>query len=80
MKKHLSTMILILAFLIGLSLLLYPSVSDYINSMHQSRAIARYDEQVSDLNEAEYEAIWQKAVAYNERSRPRRNSRNIIAR
>ena len=40
MKKHLSTIILILVFLVGLSLLLYPTVSDYWNSFHQSRAIA----------------------------------------
>ena len=40
MKKRLSTILLILIFLIGLSLLLYPTVSDYWNSLHQSRAIA----------------------------------------
>lgn len=40
MKKQLPTVILILVFLAGLSLLLYPTVSDYSNSFHQSRAIA----------------------------------------
>ena len=35
MKKHLSTILLILVFLTGLSLLLYPTVSDYWNSLHQ---------------------------------------------
>lgn len=44
MKKHFSTIILILIFLIGLSLLLYPTASDYWNSFHQTRAINSYAE------------------------------------
>ena len=44
MKRNLSTILLILVFFTGLSLLLYPSVSDYWNSLHQSRAIATYAE------------------------------------
>ena len=35
MKRNLSTILLVLVFFIGLSLLLYPSVSDYWNSFHQ---------------------------------------------
>ena len=58
MKKNLSNIILILVFLIGLSLLLYPSVSDYWNSFRQTRAIASYTEAVADINQEEYEAMW----------------------
>ena len=65
MKKHLSTFLLIAVLLIGLSLLLYPTVSDYWNSLHQSRAITSYAEQVSNLNEDEYETIWAEANQYN---------------
>ena len=65
MKKHLSTVIFILIFLTGLSLLLYPSVSDYYNSLHQSRAIAAYSADVAGLNDEQYEALWQEAVHYN---------------
>ena len=54
MKKHLSTIILILVFLTGLSLLLYPTVSDYWNSFHQSRAIATYASEVAALNNDDY--------------------------
>ena len=36
------TLLLILILLAGVSLLLYPTVSDYWNSFHQSRAIASY--------------------------------------
>ena len=47
MRKNLSTIILILIFLVGLSVMLYPSVSDAVNRKHQSRAVASYAE---DLN------------------------------
>lgn len=66
MRKHLSTIILILVFLVGLSLLLYPTVSDYWNSLHQSRAIAQYSEQVAALDHDSYEELWQAARRYNE--------------
>lgn len=66
MRKHLSTIILILVFLIGLSLLLYPTVSDYWNSLHQSRAIASYAEHVAELDNAAYEKLWADAAAYNQ--------------
>ena len=66
MKKRLSTILLILIFLIGLSLLLYPTVSDYWNSLHQSRAIAEYAEQVANLDDDLYEGLWAAAQRYNE--------------
>lgn len=65
MKKHISTLLLIAVFLIGLSLLLYPTLSDYWNSFHQSRAITSYAEQVSNLNQDEYEELWADAIRYN---------------
>lgn len=64
-KKKFSDFLLIIVFLVGLSLLLYPSVSDYWNSFHQSRAIASYTEQVAQLDSGEYEAAWDAAVEYN---------------
>ena len=66
MKKNRSNICLVLLLLIGLSLILYPSVSDYWNSFHQSRAIASYAEAVADIDNEKYEALWQSAVAYNE--------------
>lgn len=65
-KDNLATIILILVFLVGLSLLLYPSVSDYWNSMHQSRAIAEYAEQVAGLDSDRYASLWAEANRYNE--------------
>lgn len=66
MKKKLSTIFLIFIFLIGVSLLLYPAVSEYWNSRHQSQAIASYQEQVQNLETDRYEEIWNAAVAYNQ--------------
>lgn len=64
-KKNLSSMILVIVFLIGLSLLLYPSFSDYWNSFHQSRAIAGYAEAVATLDDEDYEKMWEEAQNYN---------------
>lgn len=76
MKKkgnHLITILLVLIFLLGLSLLLYPAVSDYWNSKHQTRAIAVYSEEVSGLDEEQYQALWADAAAYNASLRERDN-------
>lgn len=66
--------ILIAIFFLGLSLLLYPAVSDYWNSLHQSRAIAEYADEVAHLDEDQYKEIWDAVDAYNksilERSNP----------
>lgn len=54
-----------LILLIGLSLLLYPTLSDYWNSFHQSRAIASYAEAVAEMNSVDYRKLWNDAVRYN---------------
>lgn len=64
-KKNLSSIILVLIFIIGLSLLLYPSFSDYWNSFHQSRAIASYAQSVTTINDDQYEKMWAQAQEYN---------------
>ena len=51
MKKHLSTIVLVAVFLAGVCLLLYPTVSDYWNSLHQTRAIGAYEETLTDMTE-----------------------------
>lgn len=66
MRKHLSTIILILVFLVGLSLLLYPTFSEYWNSLHQSRAIGEYTENVANLDDDTYEKLWSDAENYNQ--------------
>ena len=64
-KISLSTVILVVILLIGVSLLLYPTVSDYWNSFHQSKAIATYAEAVAEIDDDRYEKMWNDAVRYN---------------
>ena len=61
-----ATRLLILVFLVGLSLLLYPSVSDYWNSFHQSQAITQYAQGVAKLDDGTYERLWTQAQRYNQ--------------
>lgn len=69
-----STFLLILIFFAGLSLLLYPSFSDYWNSFHQSRAIASYAEEVANLDVEQYTELWDNAWQYNESLTQRTNA------
>ena len=74
MKKHGTTILLFLILFLGLSLMLYPSFSDYWNSLHQSQAIASYAEQVAHLDQDRYSEIWEEALRYNENLTRRTNS------
>lgn len=65
----LSTIILLVILLAGLGVMLYPTVSDYWNSFHQTRAISNYDQVVAELDETDYEALFAEAEAYNEHLR-----------
>lgn len=66
MKKRVTTILLILVFLAGLSLLLYPAVSDYINEKHSSKVIADYAHSVSDIDDQRYAQIWNEAKTFND--------------
>ena len=67
LKKNLTTLILILAAVVGIGLIAYPTFSDWWNSFHQSRAVASYMDAVTDLNENEYDEILKSAEKYNEK-------------
>ncbi len=62
-----STIVLVIILLAGVGILLYPSVSDWWNSMHATRAIAGYVTAVEDMSGQEKEAILEEARAYNTR-------------
>ncbi len=67
LKKHWKSFIMPTIFLIGLGLVLYPSLSDYWNSFHQSQAIMSYSESVSKMSDDEYDEILKKAEEYNQK-------------
>lgn len=65
MKKHVTSILFAVIFLVGIALILYPTISDYVNSLHQSQAISAYAESVEKLDSNQYEAILRKAQEYN---------------
>ena len=65
-KKTGGNLPLILIFLAGLSLLLYPSISNYWNSLHQSQAIAVYDQTLDAMDREKNQVMLQQAREYND--------------
>ncbi len=61
-----TTIILVIVLLVGLSVLLYPTVSDWWNSRTQSRLVANYDELVEGMSDVDYAAYLEAAEEYNE--------------
>ncbi|MBQ8312054.1 MAG: class C sortase [Clostridia bacterium] len=73
MKKRWTNWLLVLALLVGVALMVYPTFADYWNSFHQSRAIASYTQTVATIDNDRYDQMWQDAFAYNEELRHRTN-------
>lgn len=67
LKKHVIEIVLSIVLFAGLCLILYPTVSDWWNSFHQSRAIASYVETVDEMSEEEQREMLAAARAYNEK-------------
>jgi len=67
LRKHLVTIILIGVMVVGIGLIAYPSVADWWNSFHQTRAVAAYASVIADMNRDEYEKLLKEASNYNER-------------
>ena len=65
MQKRRYTVLLIAVFLIGLSLLLYPTVSDTWNQYHQTRAIMSYAEAIDEIDSEQYDRMLERAYEFN---------------
>lgn len=68
MKKKrnvISTAILVVLLLVGLSVMLYPTVSDWWNSRVQTRAIATYNQSVEQMDTGDKERLLMEAHSYN---------------
>ena len=59
------TSILVGVMLVGIGLLAYPTLSDYWNSYHQSKAVRTYSENVEKMNSEDYGRILDEARSYN---------------
>lgn len=66
MKRHFSTIVFIIIFITGLSLLLYPTVSDWYNSLFQIEVIESYAQDVGKLDDETYNRLLSEARNYNE--------------
>ncbi len=64
-KSNLINLLLVVVFLVGLSLLLYPSISDYWNSFTQSRVVTDYVQQVEQLDNELYKQMLAECLEYN---------------
>lgn len=58
-------LLLILVFLVGLGILLYPNISNYFNERNSSKATTVYDETVAQMNEEKRVEIKTGATNYN---------------
>ena len=66
MKKRKTTFILLISFFIGLSVLLYPSISSYWNAKTQSEAIVDYESMLAQYKPEDHTAIFEEANDYNQ--------------
>ena len=66
MKKYLPIIIIVLLFLGGAGLVLYPVVSSWYMGRHQGQVIADYDAEAAKLSQAQMEEELEKARRYNE--------------
>ena len=67
MKKHASTILILTMLIVGLSVLLYPSISTYINSKNASHVVAHYQEAVDNASVEELEDLLSVEEGYNQR-------------
>lgn len=73
-SKKFSTLLIIVVLIAGLSLLLYPTISNYVNSLHSSKAIAEYESVISGMSDAEYDKLMNEAKNFNRRLAERDNT------
>lgn len=64
-NKWLGLAVRILIVLIGVGILIYPSLSEYLSQIHGSRATASYDNSVREMEEARIQQLLEQAYEYN---------------
>lgn len=65
-KINIANILLIGVFFVGLCVVLYPTISDFFNEFHASRAIINYEEAVNEMSDEEYNQILEDAKEYND--------------
>ena len=78
MKKKIMIGVLILVFLLALVGTLYPVISDYWNTRHQSEVQVEYEKQMESMEDSELTAALEAANAYNAALRPVRYTKAAL--
>jgi LPXTG-site transpeptidase (sortase) family protein len=65
-KTYSSKVLLVLAFLLGLAIFIYPSLSDYLTRKIVIQEADTYDNHITQLSSDEIEQMWEEARAYND--------------
>lgn len=65
MKKHLSTIFIVLVFIGGLLIFLYPTISNFYNEKVGSYAIASYNQEIEASKEDDLSDFFKRAEDYN---------------
>ena len=66
MKKILPVLAIVLVFMLGLGVMLYPTIAEYVNARIQAKVIDSYDSTAAEESRAYYEGLLQQAQAFNE--------------
>ena len=66
MKKRLPSILVGLLFLVGLGIMIYPTVSNQWNTYRQNKLISNYEKIVDDMSGEDFSQEWQNAQAFNE--------------
>ena len=66
MKKRLPSILVGLLFLVGLGIMIYPTVSNQWNTYRQNKLISNYEKIVDDMSDEDFSQEWQNAQAFNE--------------
>lgn len=66
MKNRLPSILVGLLFLVGLGIMIYPTVSNQWNTYRQNKLISNYEKIVDDMSDEDFSQEWQNAQVFNE--------------
>ena len=64
-KKNIPLLLFLVMGLTGLGIMLYPTISNYLNEKAQEKLVEEYRRQAEALEQAAYDAMFKQAEAYN---------------
>ena len=64
-RDHLLDIVIVVMFVVGLSVLLYPSISNYVNAKHASKAISLYSSAIDNASDDAIAGMLRIAESYN---------------